>query len=137
MSVFKVRPDAAIAVDVTIATDVPGIDAKQFGEVNMGDGPCLSLGRENHPVLVDRLRKVAKKKKIKIQTEAFSVSGGTDALAIYSKNGGIPTAVASIPNRYMHTTVEMLDLRDLQQTAELLAAFAADLTKGERFTVKV
>ncbi len=137
MQVFNVTPDAAIVVDVTFATDTPGIDTKQHGEVKMGEGPCLSLGRENHPVLVARLRKVARRKKIKIQAEAHSTAGGTDALAIYTKHGGIPTAVTSIPNRYMHTTVEMLDLRDLQRAADLLAAFAADLKKGERFAVKV
>jgi len=137
MQVANVRPDAALGVDVTFATGTPGIDAKQHGEVKMGEGPCLAIGRENHPVLVDRLRKIARRKKIKLQTEAFSTSGGTDALAIYTKNGGVPSAVVSVPNRYMHTTVEMLDLRDLERTASLLAAFAADVKADERFAVKV
>jgi len=61
----------------------------------------------------------------------------TDAYAIWNKLGGIPSAILSIPNRYMHTTVEMLDLRDLQHTAELLAAFAASLKAGERFNVVI
>jgi len=137
MQVFNVRPDAAIAVDVTHATDTPGIDAKQHGEIKMGEGPAVSIGRENHPAVVDRIRKVARKKRIKHQVEAFSLTGGTDADAIWTANGGVPSAVLSIPNRYMHSTVEMLDLRDLQKTAELLAAFCADLKKGEKFTVRV
>jgi len=137
MQVTNVRPDVAIAVDVTHATDTPGIEAKQHGEVKMGKGPTISLGRENHPVLTDRLRKIAKRRKIAIQIETFSLTGGTDAYAIWTRRGGIPSAIVSIPDRYMHSTVEMLDLRDLQRTADLLAAFCADLKKGERFAVKV
>ena len=137
MQVAKVKPDAAIAVDVTHATDTPGIEAKRHGEVCMGKGPTVSIGRENHPVLVERIRRVAKRKKIKLQVETFSLTGGTNAYAIWNKNGGIPSAILSIPNRYMHSTVEMLDLRDLKATADLLAAFALDLKKGERFVVKV
>jgi len=137
MSTVNLRPDAAIAIDVTHATDSPGIDVKQHGEVKMGKGPTVSIGRENHPLLVQRLRKVAKARKIPLQIEAFSLSGGTDALTIFTKNGGVPSAVCGVPNRYMHTTVEMLDLRDLERTARLLAAFALGLKKGDRFKVKV
>ncbi len=137
MQVFNVKPDAAIAVDVTHATDTPGIDVKEHGEVKMSKGPTLSIGRENHPLIVERLKTLARRKRIPLQFEAFSTTGGTDAMAIYKANGGVPSALLSIPNRYMHTTVEMLDLRDLQRGAELLAAFLLDLKKGERFVVKV
>ena len=137
MNVVNLKPDAAIAIDVTHATDTPGIDAKQHGKVKMGDGPTVTIGREHHPVLVKRIRSIAKKEKIDIQIEAFSLSGGTDAMVIFNKIGGVPSSVIGIPNRYMHTTVEMLDLRDLQKTAELLAAFCLDLKKGEMFKVKV
>ncbi len=137
MQVFNVKPDAGIAVDVTHATDTPGIDVKRHGEVKLGEGPTVAIGRENHPVLIDRLRKVAAKKKIKYQVETFSTTGGTDALSIWTANGGVPASIVSIPNRYMHSTVEMLDLRDLQKTAELLGAFCCDLKKGEKFAVKV
>ena len=137
MLVFSVKPDAAVAVDVSPATDTPGIDVKQHGEVKMGKGPTISIGRENHPVMVERLRKIARRKRIPVQLEAFSLTGGTDAMAIYKAQGGVPSALISIPNRYTHTTVEMLDLRDLQRSADLLAAFAIDIKKGERFVVKV
>jgi endoglucanase len=137
MNVVNLTPDAAIAIDVTHATDTPGIDPKQHGEVKMGKGPSITIGREHHPVLVKRIRSVAKKKKIDLQIEAFSLTGGTDAMAIHNKIGGVPSSVLGIPNRYMHTTVEMLDLRDLQNTAELIAAFCLDLKKGETFKVKV
>ena len=137
MNVVAVQPHAAIAVDVTHATDTPGINVRQHGEIKMGDGPTIAIGRENHPAMVQRLRKVAKQAKIAYQTETFSLTGGTDAMAFYTKNGGTPSALVSVPNRYMHSTVEMLDLRDLQRTAELLAAFVLDVKKGERFVVKV
>jgi len=129
--------DAGIAVDVTHATDTPGIDVKRHGEVKLGEGPTIAIGRENHPAVVERLRKAAAKKKIAYQVETFSITGGTDALAIWIANGGVPATIVSIPSRYMHSTVEMLDLRDLQKTAELLAAFCCDLKKNDKFVVKV
>lgn len=137
MQVVKHLPDVAIAVDVTHATDTPGIDVKQHGEIKLGKGPALAIGRENHPVLVGRLRQVAKAARIGVQIETFSLTGGTDAWAFWTRNGGTPACIVSIPNRYMHSTVEMLDLRDLQKTADLLAAFCSNVRKGERFEVKV
>jgi len=137
MQAVNIKPDLAVAVDVTHATDTPGIEPKEHGDVKMGKGPTISLGRENHPALTDRLRKIAKRKRIPLQIETYTVRGGTDALAIWTQNGGVPSALVSIPNRYMHSTVEMLDLRDLQRAADLLAGLALDLKKGERFKVKV
>ena len=137
MQVQRIKPDVAIAVDVTFATDTPGINEKQHGSVKLGDGPVVSVGRENHPVLVERVRKIARREKIGHQVEAFSCCGGTDAMAIHVAHGGIPTALVSVPNRYMHSTVETVALRDLEQTARLLAAVAVDLKKGEQFKVKV
>ena len=137
MSVFNIKPDAAIELEVTHATDTPGIDAKQHGEVKMGHGPTISIGREHHPVLVKRLRTIAAKKKIDLQVEAFSLTGGTNAMTIHRAEGGIPSALISIPNRYMHTTVEMIDLRDLDAAVKLVAAFCLDIRKGQRFKVKV
>ncbi len=137
MNVENVKPHAAVVIDVTHATDTPGIDVKEHGECKLSAGPTITVGREHHPVLVQRIKTVAQKKNINMQVEAFSLSGGTDALTIHTKLGGVPSAVVGIPNRYMHTTVELLDLRDLQQTADLLAALCLDLKKGERFVVKV
>ena len=137
MSVFNIKPDAAIELEVTHATDTPGIDAKQHGEVKMGQGPTIAVGREHHPVLVKRLRRIAAKKKIKLQIEAFSLTGGTNAMTIHRAEGGIPSALISVPTRYMHTTVEMIDLRDLDAAAKLVAAFCLDVKKAQRFKVKV
>ncbi len=137
MNVFNINPHAAIVVDTTHATDSPGIDLKEHGEVKLSQGPTISIGREHHPVLVERLRSVARRKRIKIQIEAFTLTGGTNAMVIYNKQGGIPSALLSVPVRYVHTTAELLDLRDLEHAAELLAAVVLDIKKGERFKVKV
>lgn len=137
MNTFNISPHAAIVVDVTHATDTPGIDVKQHGEIKLGGGPTITMGREHHPVLNDRLRKIAKRKKIDLQVEAYSSTSGTNALKIFSMQGGVPSAVLGIPNRYMHTTVETIDFRDLTRTAELLAAFCLDVKSNERFKVKV
>jgi endoglucanase len=137
MNTFRIKPHAAVVAEVTHATDTPGVDAKQHGEVKLGAGPTLTVGREHHPALVERIRRVAKRRRIKLQIEAFSLTGGTDAMVIHNKQGGIPSAVLAVPNRYMHTTVELIHLRDLQRAADLLAAFCLDLKKGERFTVQV
>jgi endoglucanase len=137
MQVVNHRPDVAIAVDVTHATDTPGIDVKQHGEVKLSQGPTISLGRENHPLLTHRLRQIAETENIPIQIETFSKSGGTDAYAMWTQNGGVPSVILSPPLRYMHSTVEMVDLRDMVKLADWITAFVLDLKKGERFTVKV
>jgi endoglucanase len=137
MTVFNVKPDVAIALEVTHATDSPGIDPRRHGEVKMGAGPTITIGREHHPVLVNRLRSVAEREDITLQTEAFSLNSGTNAMAFYKSEGGIPSALISVPNRYMHSTVEMIDLRDLQAAVKLLGAFCLDIETGERFKVNV
>jgi putative aminopeptidase FrvX len=137
MQADSVKPDIAIAVDVTHATDIPGVNHKEHGEIKQGEGPTIAIGRENHPVLIKKIRAVAKKKKIPLQIETFSKTGGTNALAIWLKNGGTPSAIVSIPTRYMHTTVEMINLTDLERTAELLSAFCVDVKKNEQFKVKI
>jgi len=137
MNVFNVRPDAAFVLEVTHATDSPGINAAQHGQVKLGEGPTISIGRENHPALLARLRDAAKARKIKLQTEAFSASGGTDAMAIYSAVGGVPSAVIGVPTRYMHSTVEMISLRDLQAAADLLTEACLTIKAGDTFRMKI
>jgi putative aminopeptidase FrvX len=137
MNVFNVRPDAALVVEVTHATDSPGISAAQHGQVKLAGGPTISIGRENHPAVLEKLRAAAKAKKIKLQIEAFNTSGGTDAMAIYAAVGGVPSAVIGIPTRYMHSTVEMISLTDLQQVTDVLAETCLSISKGDEFRVKV
>lgn len=137
MVVDRFPPDVALALEVTHATDSPGLDPTQFGKVVLGGGPTVSIGRENHPVVVKRLRKIARAKKIPLQVETFSLLGGTNARVFWVAKGGIPSAVIGVPDRYMHSTVEMVDLRDVEHTAALVAAFCLDLKSGEAFRVEV
>ena len=137
MAGYSIHPDVALVVDVTHATDIPNCSKPKFGEVKLGKGPVLSIGSSNHPVVNERLRGVAKKAKIALQVETNPRWTGTDADAIFSQRGGIPTTSIGVPNRYMHSPVEMIQSSDLQETAELLAAFALSAKKGERFGIKL
>jgi endoglucanase len=134
---YSLKPDVAVCVDVTHATDVPGLSKEQHGDVQLGHGPAITRGGPNHPEVYARLRDVAKKAKIPLQLEAVSGTSGTDTDAIFWTRGGIPSALVSLPNRYMHSPVEMINLRDLKQVSELLAAFVTSVKPGEQFKTKV
>jgi len=134
---YSIKPDVAIVVDVTHATDYPTVSQQLHGDVKIGKGPTLTHGGCNHPVIVERLEEVARKEKIKLQHEAMSATSGTDTDVIFWTRGGIPSALVSLPNRYMHSPVELVSLRDLEQIPELLAAFASSLKPGEQFNVVV
>ena len=134
---YAIKPDAAIVVDVTHATDCPTVNRQQHGDVRMGKGPTLTHGGSSHPVVVERLEAVAKARKIPLQYEAVSTTGGTDTDVIFWTRGGIPCGLVSLPNRYMHSPVEVISLKDLECIPELLAAFALSLKKREQFKVKI
>jgi putative aminopeptidase FrvX len=134
---YSLKPDVALVVDVTHATDYPTVSKQQHGDIKIGSGPALTHGGCNHPEIVDRLEAIAKSKKIALQHEAMSNTSGTDTDAIFWTRGGIASALISLPNRYMHSPVELVSLRDLELIPELLAGFAASLKKGEEFKVKI
>ncbi len=121
---FDLALDAAIAIDVTHATDSPGIPSGAGAGVELGEGPVLGRGSANHPKLVEIVRKAATTTEIDIQLQAAGIRSGTDADAYYTSRGGVPSLNVGVPNRYMHTPVEVLDLHDLDKTADLLAAAA-------------
>lgn len=129
----NINPDIALVVDVTHATDIPGVSAAKHGKVKMGDGPTLTHGTSNHRKLVERLMKVASDKGIDVQHEASSRYTGTDTDAIYKATTGIPSALLSLPNRYMHTPSEIIDLDDLESLVQLLTEAVLDLNAAERF----
>jgi putative aminopeptidase FrvX len=137
MAAFRLNPDAAIAIDVTQALDHPGTDRKRFGDAKLGRGPVIPHGSVCHPELVARLERVAKRQRIELQHEAAARFTGTDGDNFFHSREGIPTAVVSLPQRYMHSPAEMVNTRDLEDVAELLAGFCLDLKSGERFAVKV
>ncbi len=134
---YSIHPDAALIVDVCQATDIPPADKKRFGDVKLGGGPALNRGSVNHPVLVDRLAAVAKKKKIAHQLGIDSRWSGTDADAVFKQRGGIPTAALGIPNRYMHSPIETIHLGDLETLAEWLHHFVADVSSKDKFKVQI
>jgi len=134
---YALKPDLALVVDVTHATDYPTVNQCAHGDVKLGHGPALTHWGCNHPVIVERLESVAKQQKIKLQHEAMSNSSGTDTDAIFWTRGGIPSALISLPNRYMHSPVEVVNLKDLEQIPRLMTAFALSLKKGEEFKVTV
>ena len=134
---YSLKPDVALVVDVTHATDYPTVNKAQHGDVKVGKGPTITHGGCNHPEVMARIEQVAKAKKIPLQHEAMSSSSGTDTDAIFWTRGGIASGLISLPNRYMHSPVEVISLKDLQLVPELLAAFAASLKQGEEFKVKI
>ena len=134
---YALKPDVALVVDVTHATDYPTVSQAQHGDIKVGKGPTLTHGGPNHAEVVARLEKVAAGKKIPLQHEAISSSSGTDTDVIFWTRGGIPSALISLPNRYMHSPVEVVSLKDLEQIPQLMSAFATSLKKGEQFRIPV
>ncbi|MFC6614083.1 M20/M25/M40 family metallo-hydrolase [Halopenitus salinus] len=130
-------PDAFLAVDVTHATDTPGVEAKRRGPVELGEGPVVTRGSVNHPVLVDLARESADDAGIDVQLQAAGTRTGTDADAFYTSRSGIPSLIVSIPNRYMHTPVEVIDTADLTDVPDLLAAVAEAAGEYDEFAVDV
>jgi endoglucanase len=133
-SAATIDPAVALVVDVTHATDHPHVDKKIHGDVKIGGGPVLSRGSAVNPVVFDLLVEVAEKSKIPYQLQAAPGDTGTDADAIHMVQRGIPTGLVSVPNRYMHSPNEMVDLSDLERAARLLAAFTRRVTAKTDFT---
>src|SRR5512133_746831 len=134
---YSLKPDVALVVDVTHATDYPTVNKAQHGDVKVGKGPTVTHGGCNHPEVVARIEQVAKTKKIPLQHEAMSATSGTDTDGIFWTRGGIASGLISLPNRYMHSPVELVSLKDLALIPDLLASFATSLKKGEAFKVKI
>jgi putative aminopeptidase FrvX len=129
-SAFEVRPDLAVAIDVTHATDAPGVEATQIGEHPLGSGPAIGRGSTLSPKVFELLVETADEAGIEHTIAASGRSTSTDADAIQISRSGIPTGLVSIPLRYMHSPVEMVDLGDVEATVALIAAFAARLQAG-------
>lgn len=131
---FAVDPDVAVAVDVTHATDAPGIDKKENGEHALGSGPVIGRGSTLNPAVTAMLIETAEAEGIEHTLEASGRSTGTDADAIQISRAGIATGLVSIPLRYMHSTVEMVQLADVEAVIELLVGFARRLDAASDFS---
>ncbi len=125
-STNSIKPDAGIAIDVNFTSDHPETDKKKLGEIKLGGGPNLHRGPNMNPIMEKHLFSTAKKLKMDYQISANPRGTGTDANAIQLANGGVATSLISIPNRYMHTPVEVVSLNDLDDIIKLLVNFLAN-----------
>jgi endoglucanase len=132
-SAYSLAPDVAIVIDVTHATDAPGIDVKAIGKHPLGSGAVVGRGSVLNPAVFELLHETAEAEKIPFTVEASGRHTGTDADAVHLSRGGVPTGLVSIPVRYMHSPVEVVELADVDACARLLAAFALRLGAASSF----
>jgi endoglucanase len=129
----RLNPTVAVVVDVTHATDCPGMDKRKHGEYNLGGGPVLSRGAAVNEAVFEMLVETAEAENVPYSLEAAGRDTRTDAESIFNAGAGIATALVSVPNRYMHSPNEMVALEDLERTARLLAAFVRRVEDGMDF----
>ena len=137
MIAYRLHPTVAIVLDVTHATDSPGVEKGKHGDIKLGAGPSLTHGSCNHPVVVQRLMDVAEQAEIPLQHEAASLYTGTDTDDVFIARTGVPSALVSLPMRYMHSTVEMVELEDIERCIQLLLEFARSVTPQDEFSVEL
>jgi len=134
MMAYRINPDLAIITDVTHDTTTPMIDPKKEGLVKCGEGPTLARAPSIHNGFMDHVIDVAEKKKIPFQRAASSTYTGTDTDEFAYSRGGRPAVLISLPLRYMHTTVEMVEKVDVEHTIELMYQVLLSLKAGENFS---
>ena len=128
-----IRPNVAIVTDVTHDTHTPLVTAKKHGDVKVGNGPSLTYAPAVHNLLLELIIKTAESKKIPFQREAASRATGTDTDAFAYSGGGVPSALISLPLRYMHTTVEMAHKEDVENLITLIYETLLKIKKGHNF----
>ncbi|MDO9576137.1 MAG: M42 family metallopeptidase [bacterium] len=136
-SAFRVSPDVGIAIDVTFTSDYPALKSEtkrtKFGDIKIGKGPVITRGPNINSKVFDMLVETAQKEKIPYQIEGIPKATGTDANVIQLTKEGVATGLVSIPNRYMHTPVELVSTEDLVNTSKLLAALIRRIKKTTNF----
>jgi endoglucanase len=132
-SAYRHRPDVAIAIDVTHATDTPGVELGQDTNHKLGSGPVIERSPTLHPRVFELLFAAAEEESIPYTISSSGRGTGTDADAIHMSRAGIPTGLVSVPLRYMHSSVETVSVDDVENTAKLVAAFARRLEPGFSF----
>ena len=134
VSAFGIDPNAAFILDVGFATDLPDIPKSQYGDVSLGKGAILTRSCDNNRILGALLRDAAKRNSTAYQeSAAHRATGGTDAACIQMNRAGVATALISIPNRYMHSQVEMCDLRDARSAIDILVETISAMSGKECF----
>ena len=129
---YGIDPQIGVAVDVGFATDFPGCNPKMVGEATLGGGPILHRGPNFNPALHDKLVRAAKESRIKVQQQPIQRGSGTDANAIQLTRAGVAAALISVPCRYMHSSAEMISIKDADNSAKLLAKFLVRLKGNEK-----
>jgi putative aminopeptidase FrvX len=132
-SAFGLDPDLAIVVDVTHATDQPGVELGPMTKHALGSGPVIARGTSLHPRVSELLYDIAEVQELGFTVESLGRGTGTDADAVHASRTGVPTGLVSVPLRYMHSPVELVSLPDVEVAAELIAAFARRLEPGMSF----
>jgi putative aminopeptidase FrvX len=130
---YALRPDLAVIVDVTHATDAPGIDVNELGSHPLGTGPVIERGTNLNPAVCELLYDAAEAEGIPHTLAASARSTGTDVDAMHLSRGGVPCGLIGLPLRYMHSPVEMVDLADIANAARLIAAAAMRLSADATF----
>jgi endoglucanase len=133
-SAFNIDPQLGIAVDVTHATDCPTVDPNEHGEVKLDHGPVIYRGPNVNPTVYSRLIDAAGRHEIPVQPAGISRPASNDANVMQVNRGGMATGIVAIPNRYMHSPVEVVSLADLEQAAALIGHFCAEVTPDTDFT---
>jgi len=133
MVTYRLQPTVAVVLDVAHATDSPGISKEKHGKVKLGGGPTVTHGTANHPLVVERLMAVAEAQDIPLQHTSSSRYTGTDTDQVFRSRSGVPSALVSLPMRYMHSTIETVALDDVEACIRLLTAFAQSLTPDDAF----
>lgn len=127
VSAFGIDPDVGVAIDVTHGR-IPGLDDHEA--YDLGKGPVLAIGPQVHPCVLERLKAAAEEAGVSYQIEPSPSPGGTDTYAMQMVRDGVPTALVSIALKYMHTSVETVCFKDIQDTGRLLAQFVIGLDSG-------
>ncbi|MEA3403577.1 MAG: M42 family metallopeptidase [Armatimonadota bacterium] len=133
-SCYGIDPAAGIAVDVTHASDYPGCEKTRQGDIKIGQGPVIVRGPNINPVIGAMLQDTAEEKNIPYVVQAAPRGTGTDANIMQLTREGVATGLVSIPNRYMHTPVEIVSLSDLENAAKLVAETVAKINEDVDFT---
>jgi len=129
----SIKPNVAIVTDVTHDTHTPMIDKKKHGDVKTGKGPTVTYAPAVHNKLLNLIIDTAEEKEIPLQLEASSRRTGTDTDAFAYSNGGVPSALISLPLRYMHTTVEMAHRKDVEAVIQLIFETLQKIETGHNF----
>jgi putative aminopeptidase FrvX len=130
---WQIRPEVAIAIDVTHATDYPSAEKKGDGDIKVGGGPVLGRGSSVNPRVFKGLRDAGKRLEIPTPVQASGLRTGTDADNIIRSGANIAVGLISIPNRYMHSPSEVISLTDLESAAKVIAEFVRSMNPESDF----